>query len=74
MVKSIAFFCMRKESVESENSKKWKRVNVEIRKKYRALGPMRFPEYVLVILTVILVLLWLLREPAGFDGWALAHL
>ena len=33
-----------------------------------------FGEVVLIFIVVLLVLLWLLREPAGIDGWAQEHL
>ncbi|KAL5262736.1 hypothetical protein ACHWQZ_G008214 [Mnemiopsis leidyi] len=60
-------------SEESDDQKKWRQVNSEIKKKYRALGPLRFPEIVLFCLVIVLVILWLLRDPAGMEGWSIAH-
>lgn len=58
---------------DSDETTKWKHVNTEIKKKYRLLGPLRFPEVVLFVLTIFLVLLWLFRDPAGMEGWAITH-
>ncbi|XP_063693484.1 Na(+)/citrate cotransporter-like [Bolinopsis microptera] len=58
---------------DTDDQKKWKQVNSEIQKKYRALGPLRFPEVVLFCLVIILVILWLFRDPAGLQGWSIAH-
>jgi sodium-dependent dicarboxylate transporter 2/3/5 len=46
--------------------------NVErmLRQKYAALGPTTFHEIAVFILFVIVVLLWLFREPKFIKGWA----
>lgn len=41
-----------------------------IRSKYKDLGPVRFSEYVVMTLFVILVTLWMLRDPTFMTGWA----
>jgi len=56
-----------------EETKKWRHINKQIKVKYSELGSFRFPEVIMLILTLLLVLLWLTRAPAGITGWGQAH-
>ena len=50
---------------------KWNHVNKTIRKEYKKLGDLRFPEIVLLLMVLLVILLWLLRDLEGpVDGWA----
>lgn len=59
---------------ETKETKKWRKVNSEIRIQYKALGNLRFPEIVILFLVACLVFLWLLRDPSGMVGWGARHL
>ncbi|UYV61336.1 SLC13A5 [Cordylochernes scorpioides] len=41
-----------------------------IRHQYKQLGPMRFQEWAILVLFVLLVLSWFFRDPIFIDGWA----
>lgn len=41
-----------------------------IKKKYKDLGAVRFSEYIVMILFILLVSLWMLRDPTFMKGWA----
>ncbi|KAK1883024.1 Solute carrier family 13 member 2, partial [Dissostichus eleginoides] len=41
-----------------------------MRQEYKKLGSMRFAEWAVVIIFVLLVVLWFSREPGFIDGWA----
>jgi di/tricarboxylate transporter len=55
---------------KNEEVKKWSHVNKTIRKEYKKLGSFRFPEVVLLVMVILLIFLWLLRELEGIDGWS----
>lgn len=40
-----------------------------IRNKYRELGPMSFNEKTITVLFIVLVLLWIFRDPKFIPGW-----
>lgn len=45
------------------------RVQATIRKSYDELGSMSFPEIVVLIHFIVLVILWFFRQPPYIDGW-----
>lgn len=45
------------------------RVQATIRKSYDDLGSMSFPEIVVLIHFIILIILWFFRQPPYIDGW-----
>ena len=54
----------------SEKVKREKAARAVIGKKYEELGPMSFHEFMTLFLFIILVLLWLFRDPQVIPGWA----
>ncbi|XP_053131367.1 solute carrier family 13 member 2 isoform X2 [Hemicordylus capensis] len=54
---------------ESERERSKMAYNV-IKDEYRALGPMKFSEIIVLVLFIVLVLLWFTREPGFMPGWA----
>ncbi|KAL8198937.1 UNVERIFIED_CONTAM: hypothetical protein K2H54_030053 [Gekko kuhli] len=57
-------------SVTESDKRKSKVAYQVIKSEYRALGPMKFSEIVILILFILLVLLWFTREPGFMQGWA----
>ena len=41
-----------------------------MRQEYKKLGSVRFAEWAVLIIFVLLVVLWFSREPGFIDGWA----
>ncbi|CAG0893446.1 unnamed protein product [Darwinula stevensoni] len=54
----------------SEKAKAEKKARAIIGKKYEELGSMSFHEFMTLSLFIILVLLWLFRDPQVIPGWA----
>ncbi|XP_063689332.1 Na(+)/citrate cotransporter-like [Bolinopsis microptera] len=60
-------------SGKNKEVQKWSYVNKAIRKEYKKLGGLRFPEILLLLMLLLLIFLWLFRKLEGFDGWAEVH-
>jgi len=56
--------------IVDEEAKRFKRIQSVLEEKYKNLGRMSFHEKSVFILFVIIVLLWLTREPKFMAGWA----
>jgi len=66
----VLFFglpCFKKNSASSEMNKK--NVSKMLRDKYNALGPMSFHELAVFVLFLMVVCLWLFRDPRFMPGW-----
>ncbi|UXI14913.1 putative heat shock protein 70-interacting protein [Sarcoptes scabiei] len=46
------------------------RIRTTAQRNYRKLGPMTFHEIMVLILFILLLILWFLRQPEIFPGWA----
>lgn len=60
------FKCQSQQPADREQARK---VDAMLRRKYQDLGPMNFNESTVVVLFVILVNLWLFRDPKFVPGW-----
>ncbi|XP_067684474.1 Na(+)/citrate cotransporter-like [Haliotis asinina] len=54
----------------SENAEDDAEIRNLIKRDYKALGPMSFAEWVVMLHFIMLVLLWLTRQPGFFTGWS----
>ncbi|CAL8118537.1 unnamed protein product [Orchesella dallaii] len=55
---------------QDEETQKQKVVEKVLAEKYKALGPMTFHEIAVFTLFILIVLLWLFREPRFMTGWS----
>ncbi|ODM98494.1 Solute carrier family 13 member 3, partial [Orchesella cincta] len=55
---------------QEEETQKQKVVAKVLEEKYKALGPMTFHEIAVFTLFILIVLLWLFREPRFMSGWS----
>lgn len=59
--------CFKKQEVDVKDA-----VNTVIKKQFKDLGFISFAEGTIIVVFVILVILWLFREPPNFSGWGAA--
>ena len=60
----------RSEDLTSEDDKgTGNKIRVMLRKKYQELGPMSYHESTVLVLFVILISLWMFRDPKFVPGW-----
>lgn len=63
-------FKCRSEDLTSEDDKgTGNKIRVMLRKKYQELGPMSYHESTVLVLFVILISLWMFRDPKFVPGW-----